>query len=52
MLLELTAIDPVFGEVRVYGQLKKNKEETHRLAEEKFIDEFHLTNIGRMVEDM
>jgi hypothetical protein len=34
------------------GQIKKNKEETQKIAEERYLDEFHLANIGRMIEDM
>ena len=33
------------------GYLKKPREENHKLPE-KNIDEFHLSIIGRMVEDM
>jgi len=52
ILLDFTVVEPQQGEMRFSGSLKKSKEETHRLADEKFIDEFHLANIGRMVEDM
>lgn len=39
------------GDVAIAGTLTKQKEET-RTLDQKFVDEFHLSNIGSMVEDM
>lgn len=52
VLLDIILKDESFGEIAMSGQIRKNKEETQKIAEEKYLDDFHLANIGRMIEDM
>ncbi len=52
VLFELVVQDETAGRVSFSGQVKRNKEETHKIVEDKYIDDFHLANIGRLIEDV
>lgn len=52
VMVEFKIKNGAVGEIDLSGYRRENKQETLQLPEEKLREEFHIANIGRMVEDM
>ncbi|KRX02856.1 hypothetical protein PPERSA_04059 [Pseudocohnilembus persalinus] len=51
VILEMVLKKPEAGDVNISGSLSKSKAVDY-LMEDKYVDEFHLRNIGKLVEDV
>lgn len=49
VFLKMFSTNPTYGDLEIAGNLSRSKEETYNL-DPKSGDDFHLANIGRLIE--